>query len=45
MQDGAGCHHEKSLHLRNRLTDFDETWHGDASPPAGSHQQINFENY
>ena len=31
---------EKCLYLHNRLTDFDEISHGDASWPSASHQSI-----
>jgi len=36
---------EKSWYLRNRLTNFDEIWHGYATRPSGHGQPIKFQNF
>ena len=36
---------EKLWYLHNRLTNFDEIWHGDASPPSGRCQPLRFQEF
>jgi len=44
MADGRHLEkkNEKLQYVTNRLTDFDEIWHGDAPRPFGPRQQILF---
>ena len=35
----------KSPYLRNRLTDFDETWHGDADWPPDRGHTVKISNF
>jgi len=35
----------KSPYLRNRLTDFDEIWHGDADWPPTGDRLLKFRNF